>query len=116
MFNEKLESWAKKLLDTGLRNNLVNFKENKGSLEIVSHSGSEMFELLDKGIQLEVFNPKKENDKDFPKTMPRDDYIESFKHLLTKNDILAYNKSDATLSGFLRISIKKPTNQSMKLA
>ena len=112
MFNEKLESWAKKLLDTGLRNNLVNFKENKGSLEIVSHSGSEMFELLDKGIQLEVFNPKKENDKDFPKTMPRDDYIESFKHLLTKNDILAYNKSDANSIRILK-NIDKKADESI---
>ena len=107
MFNEKLESWAKKLLDTGLRNNLVNFKENKGSLEIVSHSGSELFELLDKGARLEVFDPKKENDKDFPKTMSRDQYVESFKHLLKKNVILAYNKADANSIRILKNIDKK---------
>ena len=107
MLNEKLESLAKKLLDTGLRNNLVNFKENKGSLEIVSHSGSELFELLDKGARLEIIDPKKENNKDFPKTMPRDEYIESFKHLLKKNSILAYNKTDANSIRILKNIDKK---------
>ena len=107
MLNEKLESWAKKLLDTGLRNNLVNFKENKGSLEIISHYGSELFELLDKGVRLEVFDPKKVNDKDFPKTMPRDEFIESFKHLLKKNDVLAYNKTDANSIRILKNIDKK---------
>jgi hypothetical protein len=107
MLNEKLENWAKKLLDTGLRNNLVNFKENKGSLEIISHSGSELFELLDKGVRLEVFDPKKVNDKDFPKTMSREKFIESFKPLLKKNNILAYNKTDANSIRILKNIDKK---------
>lgn len=58
MENKKLEGWAKLLLDTSKRNNLMNFKDTKVStLEIVHPTISTLYTKLDNS-KLEVFNKK----------------------------------------------------------
>lgn len=54
----KLDSWAKKLLDTGKRNNLVNYKERKGaSAEIVAPDIHDLFSKCQSNHVFEVFDP-----------------------------------------------------------
>ena len=45
MDNKKLERWAQQLLDTGKRNNLINFKDTKAStVEVVFPDGEAFYE------------------------------------------------------------------------
>ncbi len=65
MDTKKLEKWANLLLDTGKRNNLINFKDTKASsVEIVMPSAEELFEKVDSSASFEVFDPKIEDDED----------------------------------------------------
>ena len=65
MKNKKLDSWAEQLLDTGKRNNLVNFKEGKSiSIEVVLPEISAIFEKADSSATFEVFDPKLADDDD----------------------------------------------------
>ena len=53
---KKLDSWAEQLLDTGKRNNLVNFKDTKSSsVEVVLPEISSIFEKADSSASFEVF-------------------------------------------------------------
>ena len=97
-----IQSWANKLLDTGNRNNLVNFKDRKGStLEFVFHDPAEIFDSLAHGKSFEFFNPKEwfksnsSKEEEFPKTLLREEYAETYSVLLGKNDCLAFNQIDA---------------------
>ena len=62
---KKLDSWAEQLLDTGKRNNLVNFKDTKSSsVEVVLPEISSIFEKADSSASFEVFDPKFDTDED----------------------------------------------------
>ena len=55
---KKLDKWASLLLDTGKRNNLVNFKDRKSStVEIILPSPNELFDKVDSSASFEVFDP-----------------------------------------------------------
>ena len=62
---DKLNRWADLLLDTGKRNNLVNFRDTKNkTVEILSPDYSTLFNKLEHSTVFEVFDPKiKEDDK-----------------------------------------------------
>ena len=65
MDTKKLEKWANLLLDTGKRNNLINFKDTKAStVEIVLPSSEELFEKVDSSASFEVFDPKIVDDEE----------------------------------------------------
>ena len=56
---EKLERWAEKLLDTGKRNNLINFKDTKSSTaEVLLPDTETVFSKCSVGHVFEVFDPK----------------------------------------------------------
>lgn len=100
--NKEIRTWANKLLDTGNRNNLVNFKDRKGTtLEFVSQDPAAIFDTLARGKTLMFFNPKEwfkshlSNDEEYPKTMSCEDFCEKFSGHLGKNECLAYNQFDA---------------------
>ncbi|MCQ2285746.1 MAG: DUF4011 domain-containing protein [Bacteroidales bacterium] len=100
--NKQIQTWANKLLDTGNRNNLVNFKDRKGStLEFVFHDPAEIFDSLAHGKSFEFFNPKEwfksnsSKEEEFPKTMSCEDFCDKFSAYLGKNDCLAFNLFDA---------------------
>lgn len=115
MDTKKLEKWANLLLDTGKRNNLINFKDTKAStVEIVLPSSEDLFEKVDSSISFEVFDPKivDDEDEDYrdtmsseceqgeleaekkPEKLNRKDYIETYSARIRKgNQILLYNSN-----------------------
>ncbi len=70
MDTKKLDKWADLLLDTGKRNNLINFKDTRTSTaEVLLPSSDALFEKIDGSTSLEVFDPK---------MIERDDESEEF--------------------------------------
>lgn len=56
---KKLDKWAELLLDTGKRNNLINFKDTRAStVEVLLPSSESLFEKVDGSVSFEVFDPK----------------------------------------------------------
>ena len=65
MEKSKLNRWADLLLDTGKRNNLINFKDTKsGTLEVIMPMFDLLFSKVDSHARLEVFDPKIFDDED----------------------------------------------------
>lgn len=113
MDTKKLEKWANLLLDTGKKNNLINFKDTKTStVEIISPAPEDLFKKVESSASFEVYDPKIMNDdgkdyvddasskaesgevKDDKKTekFNRNDYIEKYSSRIKKvNQILLYN-------------------------
>ena len=59
MDTKKLDKWADLLLDTGKRNNLINFKDTRTStVEVLLPSSDVLFENVDGTVSFEVFDPK----------------------------------------------------------
>lgn len=59
MDTKKLDKWAELLLDTGKRNNLVNFKDTKSmTVEVLLPSPDALFEKLEGATVFEVFDSK----------------------------------------------------------
>lgn len=59
MDTKKLDKWADLLLDTGKRNNLINFKDTRTStVEVLLPSADALFEKVDGSSSFEVFDPK----------------------------------------------------------
>lgn len=62
---KKLDKWAELLLDTGKRNNLINFKDAKTSTaEVVLPSPDAVFKRVSESASLKVFDPKIVNEND----------------------------------------------------
>lgn len=115
MDTKKLEKWANLLLDTGKRNNLINFKDTKAStVEIVMPSAETLFEKVDSSASFEVFDPKIVDDEneDYrdivpsdsesgeaegekkPEKLNRKEYIETYSSRIRKaSQILLYNSN-----------------------
>ena len=56
---KKLDQWADLLLDTGKRNNLINFKDTRMStVEVLLPSAEVFFEKVNGIARFEVFDPK----------------------------------------------------------
>ena len=56
---KKLDKWADLLLDTGKRNNLINFKDTKASTaEVLLPASDVLFEKIGGATSFEVFDPK----------------------------------------------------------
>ena len=70
MDTKKLDKWAELLLDTGKRNNLINFKDTKAStVEVLLPSADMLFDKIDGATAFEVFDPKiAEDDDEFEDT------------------------------------------------
>ena len=59
MDTKKLDRWASLLLDTGKRNNLVNFKDTKAStVEIIMPTPEELFDRVESSSSFEAFDPQ----------------------------------------------------------
>ena len=62
MDTKKLNRWAELLLDTGKRNNLINFKDTRAStVEVTKPDVYDLFAKIDGDTSFEVFDPKKFN-------------------------------------------------------
>ena len=65
MDTQKLNRWAELLLDTGKRNNLVNFKDTKtSSVEVLFPNTATLFSKAENSPVFEVYDPKLADDKD----------------------------------------------------
>lgn len=126
METKKLDKWADLLLDTGKRNNLINFKDTRAStVEVLFPSSDVLFEKVDESITLEVFDPKIiEEDDDLEKSFEpeqlqiaaveeldcpdeRTAFLE--KHsgkIKRKNQILLYNEAINPLTAVKNINKK----------
>ena len=69
MDTERLSKWADLLLDTGKRNNLINFKDSKqGTVEIVAPDYNTLFQRAEHSAVFEVYDPKLDDDEDESET------------------------------------------------
>lgn len=65
MDNKKLVRWAQQLLDTGKRNNMINFRTTKASTaEVVYPSGEEFFNKCLSASSFEIYDPRIVDDED----------------------------------------------------
>ena len=111
---DKLNKWADLLLDTGKRNNLINFKDAKmGTVEIVSPDFDTLFSKAEHSATFEVYDPKLDDEEDDEenevveetetpkdeqeddareKRISKEDYMEMYEHRLKKSgQVLIYN-------------------------
>ena len=73
MDTKKLDKWADLLLDTGKRNNLINFKDTRAStVEVLLPSSDALFEKVDGATSFEVFDPKITEDDDMEEVVESD--------------------------------------------
>ena len=113
MDTKKLDRWASLLLDTGKRNNLVNFKDTKAStVEIILPSPDELFTKVESSASFEVFDPQIADDEDedyseessasdekqdeegkpaVQEKLNRQQYIDTYGTRIKNNQILLFN-------------------------
>lgn len=111
MDTKKLETWASLLLDTGKRNNLVNFHDTKAStVEIVLPSSEDIFKKVESASSFEIYDPKIQDDEDEdyrdfesaegegqedskkPEKVKREEYINTYGSRIKKSSqVLLYN-------------------------
>lgn len=120
MDTKKLDKWAEKLLDTGKRNNMINFKDAKAlTAEVLFPIANELFEKLDGTTSLEVFDLKITEDDDAEYTTALEAteqtdalgekaaYMDRYKGLLRRsNQILLYNPAESPLVAVRNIDKK----------
>ncbi|MCR5526463.1 MAG: DUF4011 domain-containing protein [Lachnospiraceae bacterium] len=119
MENRKLERWAQELLDTGKRNNMINFKTTKAStVEVVFPEVEALFEKCLNGSLFEIYDPQisEEDESDLPPSeeqeandeiMKKSDYIALYSSKLHKaGQILVYAKTPDPITAIKNIDKK----------
>ena len=92
-----LSKWADLLLDTGKRNNLINFNSNTASsVEIIQPNFQSVFDAIKHRRTLEIYNPKSifdEDDGSLKKevNIPRQEYIRIHGFKLKGRQVLIYH-------------------------
>lgn len=118
MDTDRLSKWADLLLDTGKRNNLINFKDSKqGTVEIVAPDFNTLFEKAEHSAVFEVYDPKLDSDEDDDayedggqqERQSKQSYIEDYADKLKRNQILAYNIADKPIQALKNIGRKART-------
>ncbi len=112
MLKEKLEKWAELLLDTGKRNNLINFKTRYTSVAEIVYPSSRA--LFDKALADEFFEPISlaDGERSFPCDGMEDDdlkswFVESYSSKVRRSsDVLLYTGEQKTLSTIKNIMKK----------
>lgn len=65
MNTKRLDKWADLLLDTGKRNNLINFKDTRTSMvEVILPSADVLFDKIDGAMTFETFDPRIDDEDD----------------------------------------------------
>ena len=118
MDNKKLQRWAQLLLDTGKRNNLINFKDTKATTAEVVYPDSQTF--YDKCLgttTFEVYDPKIQEDEDMDlklitegeasESIKKEDYINLYSSKVKKsNQVLVYSKMPNPITAIKNIDKK----------
>ncbi|MCR5768209.1 MAG: DUF4011 domain-containing protein [Lachnospiraceae bacterium] len=124
---KKLERWAQLLLDTGKRNNLINFKDTKASTaEVVCPDAATLYERCLSVPSFEIFDPKISDDEDdeeavvsanqsedetqegvLNEKLKKSDYIDRFSSRIHKsNQVLVYAKTPNPITAIKNIDKK----------
>ncbi len=127
MENKKLERWAQQLLDTGKRNNMINFKTTKATTaEVVYPDGESFFEKCMTMSSFEIYDPKIEDDEEDEEAvtsantssdetqetitadkMKKSDYATLYSSKIRKsNQVLVYAKTPNPLTAIKNIDKK----------
>ncbi len=119
---QKLSKWAELLLDTGKRNNLINFKDTKKStVEILSPDFVALFKRAEHSAVFEIYDPKLENEEEefdfsdgFEESraagrISKAEYLAAYGKKLKKQQILVYNIDNKPISALKNISKKAKT-------
>ena len=114
--NKLLDIWADKLLDTGKRNNLINFKDTKSSsAEVVHPECSVFFSRCYEGNSFTVYDPKIVEDDDIAeenadktdeqKALKREEFISKYNRYITRdNQVLVYAQTPNPLTAVKNIA------------
>ena len=108
MKNKKLKRWAQQLLDTGKRNNMINFKDTKiSSLEVFYPSAEAFYDKCMSSTAFEIYDPKTNDNRNnsdvilsvdnyTTNKLEKSKYIEFYSSRIRKNNqVLVYaNTSD----------------------
>ncbi len=108
MKNKKLKRWAQQLLDTGKRNNMINFKDTKiSTLEVVYPSAEAFYDKCMSSTAFEIYDPKTNDNRNnsdvilsvdnyTTNKLEKSKYIEFYSSRIRKNNqVLVYaNTSD----------------------
>lgn len=123
MDTSKLNKWAELLLDTGKRNNLINFKDSKTSTaEVIYPDFSTFFSNIEHASIFEVYDPKLENEEEYfdisdnddteqsdKKWISKNEYLFAYQRKLKRHQILVYNINNKPLKALKSISKKAKT-------
>ena len=110
MNKAKLLEWAERLLDTGKRSNLINYKRTKStSLAVLKPSAEDLFARAEAGLTLDVCKGEKAL-----LGLSADEYRESYPRSVRKNQILLYNEyTDAdTVLNSMRKKVRATVEES----
>lgn len=123
MDTAKLSKWADLLLDTGKRNNLINFKDSKmRTAEIISPDFATFFSYVEHSPNFEVYDPKLEDEEEYfdisdddderqshEKRISRSEYLYAYERKLKRQQILLYNVSNKPIKALKNIAKKART-------
>ena len=114
MGNDKLNLWANLLLDTGKKNNLINFRESKNNIEIILPEFKELFDSLRTNRVFEIFNPKNKVDEfDFDTSsvtlLEKEEYKEKYINRIKKNQLFIYSESNKPLTNLKNMGRRAKT-------
>ncbi len=113
---EKLRVWADLLLDTGKRNNLINFRDAKtGTAEIVHPDFATVFSRAEHSAVFEVYDPKLEDEEDFSllsegnvydKRITKGEYLLAYRKKVKNRQILVYQSENKPIQTLKAIGKK----------
>lgn len=123
MNTDKLNKWADLLLDTGKRNNLINFKDTKTStVEILSPDFATLFGRVLNSSSFEVYDPKLKDEEDdlgeghdpydpdiVAKNYSKEQYLALYAPKLKRQQILIYNSGSKPMTALKLIGKKAQT-------
>ena len=123
METAKLSKWADLLLDTGKRNNLINFKDSKmATVEVISPDFSTFFSYIEHSSNFEVYDPKLEDEEEYfdiydddgegqirERRITKNEYLSAYEGKLKRQQILIYNISNKPIKALKNISKKANT-------
>ena len=102
---KELDKWKDKLLDLSFRNRLLNFRPNKGTVEILCHSPNDIEDLLADGAAFEILPEPRQSSLNLQRTDQNEILIDQItlsferKKLLTK---ISETKFQAVLNSLYR--------------
>lgn len=120
MDTAKLSRWADLLLDTGKRNNLINFKDLKmGTAEVVFPDFTTFFSYIEHTPKFEVYDPKLEDEEEYrdilddygegqpeEKRISKREYLYTYERKLKRQQVLLYNASNKPIQVLKNIAKK----------